>query len=227
MKHGSYRMRPAILLCAVMALAGGWGQNLAAQEGRSLTLLEEAGERYRNIQGFCADFQQELYVPLLRETTRSAGTLCQEKPNLFAMRFTEPLGDVLLADGESFWVYYPSSDPRQVLQFSMEAQPGGVDFHREFLDSPGEKYELFYGGEELVGGLPTHLIELKPLQPSGFREASIWLDSQRSLILRARIGMEDGSVRTVTLSKIQLDPPPDSSRFQFSPPDGARVIRRQ
>jgi outer membrane lipoprotein-sorting protein len=224
LRDGYNGLIAALIGCILSAFLPGPG--LGAQEGRGLALLEEAGERYRAVQSFCAKFDQALYVPLLRETTPSAGTLCQKKPNLFAMRFTDPMGDILLADGESFWVYYPSTDPKQVLQFSMETQPGGVDFHRDFLDSPGEKYEILYEGEEILGGRSTHLIRLTPLQASGFIEASIWLDAERSLILQARIGMEDGSVRTVTLSGIQLNPPEDPGRFQFVTPDDARVIRR-
>ncbi len=112
---------------------------LSGQDTRALSLLEEAGARYRDMAGFCADFEQTLAVPLLRETTRSRGSLCQEKPNLFAMRFSDPQGDLLVADGEFFWVYYPSTDPRQVLQFDMEVQPGGLDFHREFLEAPADQ----------------------------------------------------------------------------------------
>jgi outer membrane lipoprotein-sorting protein len=52
------------------------------------------------------------------------------------------------------------------------------------------------------------------------------LDAERSLILQIRLGMDNGSVRTVTLSDIQLDPPPDPSRFRFTVPEGAQVIRR-
>jgi outer membrane lipoprotein-sorting protein len=212
---------------ALTTLSVGMGvTGLSAQGATALALMEEAGARYREIQGFCAIFEQALSVPLLGETTYSKGSLCQESPNLFAMRFSEPEGDVLVADGDSFWVYYPSSDPRQVLQFDMEVRPGGVDFHREFLEAPGEKYEMEYLGEESLSGRPTHLISLKPLEHSGFQEARIWLDSQRSLILQARIGMENGSVRTVTLSEIRLNPPADPSRFQFVPPAGAQVIRR-
>lgn len=211
----------------VMALAIGLGvQGLSAQNATALSLMEEAGARYRGLRGFCATFEQALAVPLLGETTYSKGSLCQERPNLFAMRFSDPEGDLLVADGEAFWVYYPSSDPRQVLRFDMEVRPGGVDFHREFLETPGEKYALEYLGEETLSGRSTHLISLKPFESSGFQEARIWLDSERSLILQARIGMENGSVRTVTLSEIQLDPTPDPSRFQFTPPAGAQVIRR-
>ncbi len=86
---------------------------------------------------------------------------------------------------------------------------------------------MAYLGEESLSGRGTHLISLKPLEPSGFQEARIWLDSQRSLILQARIGMEDGSVRTVSLSNIRLEPAPDPQRFRFVPPPGAQVIRRR
>jgi outer membrane lipoprotein carrier protein len=218
-----------LLTAAVMA---GWQTfgagpvGLTAQETRALALVEEAGARYREIGGFCAEFRQTLEVPLLGETNESHGSLCQEKPNLFAMRFTQPQGDLLVADGEFFWVYYPSSDPRQVLRFEMEGQPGGVDFHREFLDSPEEKYRMEYLGEESVSGVLTQKIALDPLGPAAFTEAAIWLDSSRSLILQARIEMENGSVRTVSLSDIRLDPPGDPTRFSFVPPEGAQVIRR-
>lgn len=222
-KQGGHRRNLAVcsLLLGLTAAAA------AGQDNRALQLLEEAGARYRAIQGFCASFQQTLEVPLLRETTRSSGTLCEERPNLFAMRFTDPQGDLLVADGEFFWVYYPSSDPRQVLQFDLEVPPGGVDFHREFLDAPADKYEMQYIGEETLSGTVTQVIQVKPIRPSGFQEARIWLDSRRALIVQARLGMENGSVRTVTLSDIRLDPPPDPDRFRFVPPEGARVIRRR
>ncbi|MFC1575975.1 outer membrane lipoprotein carrier protein LolA [Gemmatimonadota bacterium] len=207
--------------------SGALPASLHAQETDPRALLENAGARYREVQGFCAGFDQSLSVPLLGETTYSSGTLCQARPNLFAMRFTDPAGDLLVADGESFWVYYPSSDPGQVLQFSMEVRPGGVDFHREFLEAPGERYELAYLGEEGLEGRQTHVISARPREAAGFQEARIWLDAQRSLILRARIAMENGSVRTVTLSEITLNPPPDSARFAFTPPAGAQVIRRR
>jgi outer membrane lipoprotein-sorting protein len=189
--------------------------------------MEEAGARYRSVDSFCARFDQTLEIPLLNDTTRSRGTLCQRRPNLFSMRFQEPPGDRLVSDGKWFWVYYPSSDPRQVLQFDMDVRPGGVDFHREFLENPGEKYEMAYQGKDTLDGTVAHVISLDPLEPAGFEGARVWLDSRSSLILQARIGMENGSVRTVRLSEIRIDPPEDPDRFRFVPPEGARVIRRR
>ena len=199
---------------------------LEAQDSRALVIMEEAGARYRTFNAFCADFDQTLEVPLLDETHSSRGELCQAQPDLFAMRWSDPAGDLVVADGDFFWVYYPSADPGQVLQFSMEVRPGGFDFHREFLEAPGEKYQLSYVGEETVSGQVCSVIAAKPKAPAAFTEARLWVDRERSLILQARIGMENGSVRTLTLSDIRLDPPADPSRFQFIPPPGAQVIRR-
>lgn len=197
-----------------------------AQDARALAIMEEAGARYRAIDAFCASFHQTLEVPLLGETHDSEGELCQARPDSFAMRWSEPEGDVVVADGEYFWVYYPSADPGQVLQFSMEVRPGGLDFQREFLEAPGEKYLLSYVGQESLGGRISDVISATPLDPSAFEEARLWVDPERSLILRARIEMENGSVRTLTLSQIDLDPSPDPERFRFTPPPGAQIIRR-
>ena len=211
-----------------LGLAIGFSSSVAAQVGPDpVPIMEEAGDRYRDIQGFCATFQQRLEVPLLNQVTDSEGTLCQERPNLFAMRFTTPEGDLLVADGEFFWVYYLNTDPGQVLQFAMELRPGGLDFQREFLEAPGEKYELTYAAQEILNGRPTHVISARPRERAGFSVARLWLDTERSLILQVRLGMENGSARTVTLSDIRLDPPADPGRFSFTPPPGVQVIRRR
>ena len=215
------------LLMGISWIPSPWRpQPLTAQENRALAIMEEAGSRYRSINAFCADFRQTLEVPLLGETHDSRGRLCQAKPDLFAMRWTDPEGDVVVADGEYFWVYYPSADPRQVLQFAMEVRPGGLDFHREFLENPGEKYALEFLGSDTLDGGETLVISATPRLPSAFTQARLWLDAEALLIRQVRLGMENGSVRTVTLNQILLDPPPDAHRFRFTPPPGAQVIRR-
>ncbi|MFC1660686.1 outer membrane lipoprotein carrier protein LolA [Gemmatimonadota bacterium] len=191
-----------------------------------MTLLEEAGEQYGRIRTFCADFQQELVVPLLGETTHSRGVLCQERPNRLSMRFSDPAGDVVVADGEFFWVYYPSADPGQVLRFTMETRPGGFDFQKEFLEGPGEKYDLEYLGLEEVEGRETYLISAIPRSPVSFSASRLWLDPESSLIVKAEILQENGSKRTVILSNLVMNPDPDPDRFRFTPPPEAQVIPR-
>ena len=223
---GRYEPGFQALLGLSLALSAGPGC-LTAQDTRALELMERAGARYQEVEAFCAVFHQELVNPLLGETILSTGNLCQARPNLFSMRFADPAGDALVADGEHFWVFYPSVDSVQVLQFAMEDRPGGMDFHREFLEGSAEKYELTYQGEETLGGHNTHLVHASPRASGRFQEARIWLDAARSLILKVQVEEENGSVRTVALSEIDLAPSDDPDRFRFIPPPGTQIIRRQ
>ncbi len=225
-RSASSRSLALVVFGQLFILVAGAFLSLSAQESKARAVMEQAADRYARIDAFCATFDQTLEVPLLGETHYTKGELCQARPDLFVMRWSDPAGDEVVADGEFFWVYYPSADPGQVLQFSMEVRPGGLDFHREFLEAPSDKYELTYVGEELLEGVPVDVISARPLAPAAFREAQLWIDPSRALILQARIGMENGSVRTLALSDFQLNPPEDPARFVFSPPAGAQIIKR-
>jgi outer membrane lipoprotein carrier protein len=191
-----------------------------------LEILRWATERFSTLDALCASFRQELEVPLLDQLTRSRGVLCQQQPNLFSMRFQDPEGDVVVVDGDHLWVYYPSMDPRQVIQTDLRGARGGFDFQSEFLDRPGEKYAPVYERSEEVEGHPCHVLTLTPLTPSAYESATVWIDASKGLIRRTVIREENGSVRRVTLSDLDLSPDLDPGIFRFTPPPGTQVIRR-
>ena len=198
----------------------------SAQTPDPLEVLTWAARRFSNVDALCASFRQELEVPLLNQLTRSRGELCQQQPNLFSMRFHDPEGDVVVVDGEYLWVYYPSMDPRQVIQTDLGGHRGGFDFQSEFLDRPGEKYAPVYERGEDVEGHACHVLTLTPLTPSAYQSATVWIDEVNGLIRKTEIREENGSVRRVTLSDLDLAPVPEAGLFSFTPPPGAQVIRR-
>lgn len=191
-----------------------------------MDVLEAAAERYADVERLCADFVQHLAVPLLGEENTGRGRLCQARPDRFAMRFSEPEGDRIVADGDWVWVYYPSLDRGLVTRFSMASAPGGFDFHREFLADPAQKYAAEYRGTEGVAGHAAHHIALTPLAETSYRRAEVWVDTDRPLLRQVRIEEENGSVRTVTLLAIEMNPTVSDDFFAFTPPRGAQVITR-
>ena len=197
-------------------------------EEAAFELIEAAASRYRDVSALCADFTQHLLVPLLGEERTGTGRLCQAQPNRFGMRFSDPEGDLVVADGSFVWLYYPSLDPKQVFKLPMAGGPGGYDFHREFLEEPARKYEVTYQAEDDVGGHPTHRLRLVPLEPASYEAAVVWIDRGTPPLLRQiRIEEENGSVRTVTLEQIDLEPVALSDDwFSFTPPEGSHVISR-
>lgn len=199
----------------------------AQADSEALSILEKASVRYERLTGLCADFRQTLEVPLLRQTTSAAGEVCQLDPNFFQMRFTDPEGDRIVADGTWLWMYLPSAQPGQVIRMQMAEGSQSIDFHREFLEDPGVKYAPTLVGAETVGGVATRHLRLQPLQANtGYSLVDVWLDAAASWIRRIRIEQENGSVRTLDLDRIRLDPALSPADFAFDPPPGATVVIR-
>jgi len=195
----------------------------APSEQDATAILTRAAERLAGLSSFCGDFRQEMRIPLLGQTTRSAGRLCQQRPNLFAMDFTDPEGDRVVADGQWVWTYFPSTDPRQVVRFPL-AEQGRMDFFQEFVAEPGVRYVPSLAGEEVVGGRPAWRITLAPRDRTYFQGATVWIDRETALMRKVEILQENGSVRVVELGELQQNPSIPASRFTFTPPEGTQVF---
>lgn len=215
-------------LLAVLCAAVGPGGAFAMQEAADpLVILERASGEYSALTGFCADFRQTLTSPLLNQVTRSRGRMCQQQPDRFSMRFTDPEGDLVIADGEWLWIYFPSSDAGQVIRSPMTS--GGqdrFDFHSEFLSDPGTRYAPAYLRTEEIDGARSHVIRLVPRQPSAYREAQVWIDEGTWFIRRTEIEEENGNLREVQLAGFEPNPQLASETFRFTPPRGVQVITR-
>ena len=142
------------------------------------------------------------------------------------MRFTDPEGDVIVADGESVWYYVPSNDDKQAFRGSIDQSVGGPDFHREFLHEPETKYEVTYEAADEVAGIETHRLSLVPLERTSYRSAVLWLDQQGLVLRQVRITEENGNERTITLRGVDLDAAVPVDWFSFTPPPGVLVISR-
>lgn len=224
---GMTRVRRAAYAAGGAALlwTGAFPPAAAAQEsGTALRALEGAAERYREVSAICADFEQVIEVRLVGITRESRGRVCQRRPNLFSMRFSDPQGDMVVSDGAHVWVYYPSVEEQQVVRHPAAGSAGRHDFFREFLEHPAGRYSVRDGGTERVGERECRIVSLTPLAGASYRGARLWLDAVNHLVRRLELHEESGNVRMVTLSDIDLSPVLDPDLFTFEVPEGARVM---
>jgi len=189
-------------------------------------LMEKASAAYAAMEGICGEFHQTLEVPLLGQRVESYGSLCQVDPGYFRMVFSDPEGDRILADGEYLWIYTPSSHPGQAIRTAMGAAMRTVDFHSEFLDDPASKYSMEDLGREKVGDRELHGVRLIPLRTAPYASAEVWISPEDALVYSVRIVQENGSVRTIALSDLEVDPTMSVTDFRFDPPAGVTVITR-
>ena len=200
----------------------------SAPEGQAqvnaASILRRAETAYDAIRSLEADFTQELTVPLLGSTQRSRGKMFILRPDRFLMRFTDPAGDIVVADGRYLWLYYPSTDAKQVMRAPVAAAGQSVDLQKEFLSNPTERFDAVLNGTETVAGRNAYALTLTPRAASGYRRVRIWVDAQDALVRRFEITESNESVRKLELANLRPNATVAASLFQFTPPAGAQVF---
>jgi outer membrane lipoprotein carrier protein len=216
-------MRIRLLALAIAALAA----PLSAQSPTAT--LERAVRAYKNVKTVRASFTQTITNPLLGATVNSAGELVQRRPNHVAVRFTDPAGDRIVADGSWVWFYLPSSTPGQVIRTRIaKGVSGSPDLTAQFLDTPSSRFDVTDLGREKVNGRMARVLSLvpKPGVEAQFTKAVVWVDSADALIRQFELTEPSEIVRRVTITKLTLNPAVPASAFRFTPPSGTKVIEQ-
>ncbi len=214
-------MRASVLAIACVAVAA----PVAAQSPTAV--LDRAVRAYKNVKTIRASFTQTITNPLLGQTVSSAGEMVQRRPNHVSVRFTDPAGDRIVADGSWVWFYLPSSVPGQVIrQRIASGVAGSPDLTAQFLDTPSSRFNVTDLGREKVNGRPARVLSLvpKPGVDAAFTKAVVWVDSADALIRQFELTEPSEVVRRVTITRLTLNPTIPASAFRFTPPSGTRVV---
>jgi outer membrane lipoprotein carrier protein len=143
------------------------------------------------------------------------------------MRFTQPKGDRIVADGRSLWLYTPSTTPGQVIRTPIpEVGTTGPNLIGQFVDHPRDRYRARYvRAERLDPEGMADVIALDPKDPEiPYRGAVIWIARSDSLVRRMEIAELSGQDRIVVLRGLRPQPDMPRKEFKFSVPRGVQVI---
>jgi len=210
---------PAILGALVLA-----APPLSAQSADSV--LARAQRAYDGMTTLRAAFSQTLTNPMLGGPEQSRGVLFLQPPGRFAMRFTEPSGDRVVADGQWLWVYTPSSVPDQVIRQPIPTSGANTpNLFAQFVDQPLERYRASYVGSDTVAAEPVDLVRLVPKgDDAPFREAVIGISRRDGWMRRLSLVEESGQRRVLTFQRLDINQLIPPGELRFSVPRGTRVI---
>ncbi|HUF65035.1 MAG TPA: outer membrane lipoprotein chaperone LolA [Gemmatimonadaceae bacterium] len=188
--------------------------------------VDRAVAAYEKLNTLRAEFTQTITNPLTSTRLTARGEFVRRDPNLLAITFSDPAGDRIVADGEAVWVYLPSSAPGQVMKFSASNMAAArMDPASQFLTEPRTRFTISDAGIASVRGRTTRQVVLVPRQSNGaFTRARVWIDEQDSMIRQFEITEPSGLVRHVVITRLQPNVAVRPSVFDFTPPQGARVI---
>ena len=214
------------LATTLLALAIGAQSTYAQSVDRTIDRAVAAWQAAKTVR---ASFEQTLTNPLTGSDVTARGDFQQEGRNRIDIRFTDPAGDRIVADGKWVWFYLPSSTPGQVVRTRIApGSQGSPDLTAQFLDTPKSRFDVTDLGRDAVNGRPARVLSLVPKQGVDvpFTKAVIWVDSTDALIRQFELTEPSEIVRRVTIRTLTLNPTVSASAFRFTPPSGTKVIEQ-
>jgi len=189
-------------------------------------VLDRASASFDTVRTLQADFVQIIDNPMLGDPDTTRGKLFQLRPNYFAMRFTEPKNDRIVADGRRLWLYTPSTTPGQVIRTAI---PGtgttGPNLIGQFVERPRERYDARYVRVDSLADGPVDVIALKPHATDlPYSDATVWISKQDGLVRRIELVEKSGQRRKITLQHLAVNKPIPAREFRFSPKAGLQVV---
>jgi outer membrane lipoprotein carrier protein len=192
-------------------------------------VVDKAVAAYSQLKTTRAEFEQTITNALTGSTLKSRGTFEQLRPNRFAFRFSDPKGDLILADGKYVWLFVPSSTPDQVIRASLTSgAAGALDLIDAFFVNPRTRYTIADGGLATVGGRETRAVKLTPKnKDAAFHHATVWVDLADGTIRQLEADEVSGLKRRVLVTSFTPNAPVPASAFTFRPPKGVKIVDQE
>jgi outer membrane lipoprotein carrier protein len=211
-------------MTTLAAIAFAVAPGVMSAQSTADSLLDRAARAVAQARTMRATFEQSLTNPDLKETKSSKGEFAQHGAARFAMRFTDPPGDAIIADGNAVWLYLPSASRGQALKLPL-TQGSQLDLISQLLTSPRTSYKITDGGSATVGGRGVLVVHLQPkVQGTPFSRATLWLDKEDALVRQLEAVELSGLIRRIRFIDIKTDVDLPANYFVFSVPAGVKVI---
>ncbi len=228
--HGVSRVmktqtRAAVVVISMVATS--WSRVASAQSAdASYDRVAKAWAAQHSLE---AKFEQKITNPLLGRTVSSRGLFQQQRPGKVSITFTDPVGDRIVGDGTSLWVYLPSSTPGQALKLPADADGAIVaDLLGQLLEAPRKSFTISGGDAVTIDGRATHRVMLVPKNAPNapFQKATLWLDDQEPRPIRVQVVDAQGVDRSITLLTWTPNATLPKDAFTFTPPKGVKVVTK-
>lgn len=211
-------------LASVMVPAAFADAQAPRDTAAAMVLYRAAAAKFAIAKTMRAGFEQTLISPVSPTPRTSRGELMQRPPNRFAFRFTDPMGDAVVSDGEALWVYLPSTAKGQVLKLPFE-MGGAFDVVARLLANPGDRTQVRVIPEsERVGGEAVTVFALTP-RPAGapFETAKVWIGADK-LVRQIEVVEPGGLRRRMRFINMRLGVALPKRAFAFDVPPGVRIV---
>ncbi len=210
---------------AVLVLAGATSAAALDLEG----VIDRVQNRYEETEFLQARFRQVSTLKSIGESQSSEGRVFIRKPGRMRWEYEKPEPQVLISDGENFWVYTPSRN-QVIVSRAGEGIP--VSAPTAFLAGKGRLRSEFKITWSRESGPPedpsaeTYRLDLSPRNPHpSLEQFVIEVRADDFNIVRSSIVDVFGNVTDVEFNEIVTDRPLPDDLFTFEIPRGVEILR--
>lgn len=186
-------------------------------------LSQTPGEVLQNklnaISTMTANFSQTVKAKK-KAVARSSGTMALQRPGRFRWKTTEPLEQLIVADGQKMWIY--DVDLEQVSVKKQQKGLGGTAalFLSGYDNQVTNDFEV---SQKEEGKLTVFDLKAKAHKENFQRIKLLFTKEQ---LTGLELYDQLGQVTFVTLSQIKTNNQLASKLFQFNPPKGVDVVKQ-
>lgn len=208
-----HRVLAPLFVCLAPLLA-----STMAAAGPATERLEEFTT---GLESFTAGFVQTVYDEDQRPIQESHGQAWLQRPGLFRWEYETPYEQTIVADGERLWIH--DEDLDQVTVKKVERALGTAPIMLLSDSEPlAEQFEIADRGER--EGL--YWVELRPrVDDTDFRRIFLGFDDEALKVMELRDRFDQAT--QIRFHHVRLNPEIEPTRFEFTPPKGADVIRAE
>jgi len=166
-----------------------------------------------------ADFSQEVFDQTGKRIQRSSGIMQFRRPGKFRWTYQKPYEQLIVGDGEKFWLY--DADLNQVtvkkLDMALGSSPAAL------LSGSNEIESGFILTEDGSRDRLEWLLAIPKARDSGFEKIRMAFDARAGL---AFMELYDtfGNKTVLKFSALQRNPEIPDRQFRFTPPKDADVL---
>jgi outer membrane lipoprotein-sorting protein len=205
-----------LLLCAAIAFV--ISQAASARADLFDELFKQGQAKNGAMKTLTASFVETTTSTLLTRPLVASGTLAVERPSRIALRYTQPDERIVLIDGDTMTMSWPSRNVRQ----SKDIGAAQKRIQKYFVDtSPDELRSHFTIGAREADDRPgTWLVTMVPKRKQileGLARLDLWVDRTTQLMVAMKMTFPNGDTKLMTFTDVKPNAPIDAAVFKGTP----------
>jgi outer membrane lipoprotein-sorting protein len=206
---------PACLLITAAALVLALAQGASARGDLFDELFKQGQAKNGAMKTLTASFVETTTSSLLTRPLSASGTLAVERPGRIVLRYIEPDERIVLIDGDTMTMTWPSKNVRQ----SKDIGAAQKRIQKYFVDSSPDELRSHFtvNASEAADRPGTYLVTMVPKRKQiqeGLARLDLWVDRTTQLMVAMKMTFPNGDTKLMTFSNVKPNAPVDAAMFK-------------